>query len=194
MSLILSTILAVAVGAPNAPGLWIARSADSFEPLRPVTSTIVVAPGGRARGAVNAAGRIVPRGPVPIPRLGKGKVNRELRVMLTKARVEVSPDTRFRFIFDSRSSVWKFGSEPAAHPSDFVLVKLEEDDRYRRASLDENGMFAGEVWSDFTIEQTSPIEFEVRLPAKVTPGHYAFVYSAGGPPKTGARVFDFSVK
>lgn len=193
---LLVPLFASAMAAAAAPGVWIVKGPDKLEALRPVTATIVASQAGKKlQGAANTALKLLPRTPAGVPQVGKGHQPREMRLMLANARLELAAGERVRFVFgDAKAFIWRYGSDTAAHPTDFALVLFESKERFRTAQLDENGMFTSPVRTDFTVEAVSETEFDVILPADLKPGEYGFVYTTGGPPKAGARVFAFTVK
>lgn len=191
---VLSTAFVVPGNGADAPreGLWLERSAESREPVRPsIGSVVTERPSAARSGAASTARKFLPKAPIP----RSGAAGKELRVMLETARVAVHPGETFLFVFsETRSLVWKMGTEVASHPKDFVIVPLEAKDRLRKASLDSTGMFKNAVFSDFTVEEISPTQFRVSLPATLAPGEYAWVFVGSGALKSGLRLFDFKLE
>lgn len=189
-----STVFVAAGNSADAPkeGLWLERSPESREPVRPIIGSVVTGRPSSARtGATSTARKFLPGAPIP----KGGAPGKELRVMLPTARVAVYPGETFLFVFsEARSTIWKMGSEVASHPKDFVIVPLEAKDRLRKASLDSTGMFKNAVFADFTVEEVSPTQFRVSLPPTLSPGEYAWVYIGTGALKSGLRLFDFKLE
>ena len=191
---LVSTVFVAAGNSTDAPreGLWLERSVESREPVRPIIGSVVTErPSGVLTGAASTARKFLPKAPIP----KGGPPGKELRVMLPTARVAVYPGETFLFVFsETRSTVWKMGADVASHPKDFVIVPLEAKDRLRKASLDSTGMFKNAVFSDFTVEEISPTQFRVSLPPTISPGEYAWVYVGSGALKAGLRLFDFKLE
>lgn len=191
---LLSTVVVAAGNSADTPreGLWVERSAESRDPVRSsIGSVVTERPSGARTGATSTARKFLPKAPIP----RGGAPGKELKVMLASARVAVHPGETFLFVFsETRSLVWKMGGEVASHPKDFVIVPLEVKDRLRKASLDSTGMFKNAVYSDFAVEEISPVQFRVTLPATLPPGEYAWVYVGTGALKSGLRLFDFKLE
>lgn len=180
--------------SPDEPvkgGLWVVRSAERRDSVRPLVASVVYDEGkSKTKSGLGAlAGRFSPVAPPSSS--GSGKLS--LVLMLKTARVTVAAGDTFLFVF-GEDDHWVTNTGRAAHPTDFVIVPFDVKDGQRGAALDEHGMFKSEVIADFSVEEASPTEFRVSLPPKMKPGEYAWVYVGGGPPTQGLRVFDFTVK